>query len=341
MVRIVTKKRITRRRALHYVAATGAALALPHIARAQSITLRFALITPDAFPYVDGAKRFKQLIEERSGGKINVLVYPGAQLGDERQINESILEGSIQLGVGAGAMANLAPAYNLVQLPLLIRGQDEMAAIADGPIGAKLAQMIESQAGFRVLAWFSTGDSAIETVKAPVHTPNDLRGVKIRAIETPVLVDSLRALGASPTPMAYPEIYTGLSQGVIEGATLDVVSVSTLKVYELVKYMTDWQQMAFLAEPRPVITSAKFFDGLPQDQQQVIRKAMREAALYERQVFRDKMATIRQVLLKVGVAISSVQPEPFLERMRPIWSSYATKLGATDLLNDILALRKS
>jgi TRAP-type C4-dicarboxylate transport system substrate-binding protein len=328
MTGIEPRWRCLRRRVFGLVlAAMASAALLAPPASAQGVTtLRFALITPDAFPYADGARRFKELVE---------------QLGDERQINESILEGSVQIGVGAGAMANLAPIYNIVQLPLLINGQDHMAAVADGPVGEKLAQIIEKQAGFRVLAWFSTGDSAIETTKVTVHTPDDLKGLKIRAIETPVLVDSLRALGASPTPMAYPEVYTGLSQGVIEGATLDVVSVNTLKVYELAKHMTDWQQMAFLAEPRPVIMSAKFFDGLPKDQQEWIRSAMREAATHERQVFRDRMASIRKSLVAEGVEISKVEPAPFLERMKPIWNSYAEKLGAKDLLEQILALRKN
>jgi tripartite ATP-independent transporter DctP family solute receptor len=343
MTGIEPRWRCLRRRVFGLVlAAMASAALLAPPASAQGVTtLRFALITPDAFPYADGARRFKELVEQRSQGKIKVLIYPGAQLGDERQINESILEGSVQIGVGAGAMANLAPIYNIVQLPLLINGQDHMAAVADGPVGEKLAQIIEKQAGFRVLAWFSTGDSAIETTKVTVHTPDDLKGLKIRAIETPVLVDSLRALGASPTPMAYPEVYTGLSQGVIEGATLDVVSVNTLKVYELAKHMTDWQQMAFLAEPRPVIMSAKFFDGLPKDQQEWIRSAIREAATHERQVFRDRMASIRKSLVAEGVEISKVEPAPFLERMKPIWNSYAEKLGAKDLLEQILALRKN
>lgn len=188
-------------------------------AGAQTVTLRFAMITADSFPYMDGAKKFKELVEARSNGAVKVLLFPGGQLGNEREINEAILEGSIQIGVGAGAMANLAPIYNIVQVPFLIQGQSHMAAIADGPIGAKLAERIEQQAGFKVLAWFSTGDSPIETVKKPIKTPADLAGVKIRVIETPVLVDAMRALGANPTPMAYPEVYTGLKQGVIEWGT--------------------------------------------------------------------------------------------------------------------------
>lgn len=320
-------------------AAAFAALSAP-AAFAQALTLRFAMITADTFPYMDGARKFKELIEARSNGEVKVLLYPGGQLGNERQINEAILEGSIHIGVGAGAMATLAPIYNLVQMPFLIQGQKHMAAIADGPIGAKLAQQIEQQGGFKVLSWFSTGDSPIETIKKPVSTPADLAGVKIRAIEAPVMVDALRALGASPTPMAYLEVYTGLKQGVIEGAHLDVLSVDTLKVGEVIKFMTDWEQITFLSEPRPVITSAKFFASLSPERQKLVQDCMKEAALHERQVFIDKMSTIRKKLESGGVKISKVDANAFVDRMRPVWQKYAAQLKAEDLLSEILAGRK-
>lgn len=324
------------------IALAGLALCLLTTAsvRAESVTLRFALITGETFPYMDGAKKFKELIEARSKGDVKVLIFPGGQLGNEREINEAILEGSIQIGVGAGAMANLAPIYNIVQVPFLIQGQKHMAAIADGPIGRKLAQRIEQQGGFRVLGWFSTGDSPLETVKKPVRTPADLEGVKMRVIETPVLVDAMKALGANPTPMPYTEVYTGMKQGVIEGAHLDVLSVDTLKIYEIAKYMTDWDQITFVSEPRPVIMKAKYFDSLSAARQKLIREAMLEAAVHERKVFTDKMGAIRDKLLAQGVTITKVDAQAFTEKVRPVWEKYAEKLNAQDLLKEIIALRK-
>lgn len=310
------------------------------VAQTQPLVLKWALITPETFPYVDGAKKFKELVEQRSGRRIQVQIFPGGQLGAERDINEAILEGAIHIGVGAGAMANLAPIYNLVQVPFLIQGQDHMERIALGSVGAKLARRIEEQAGFRVLGWFSTGDSAIETVKKPVYHPNDLRGVKIRIIENPILRVTFLAFGANPTPMSYTEIYTGLRQGVIEGAHLDVVSVEALKIYEIAKYITDWEQIAFLAEPRPVIMKAQFVDSLPEADRKMIQEAMLEAAAYERRVFRDRMKTIRKTLIEKGMQISRIDAEAFVSRVRPIWRRWASDLKAEDILEEILRLRR-
>jgi TRAP-type C4-dicarboxylate transport system substrate-binding protein len=313
----------------------GAAVAQP-----QALTLKWALITPETFPYMDGARKFKELIEQRSGSRIRVEIFPGGQLGAERDINEAILEGAIHIGVGAGAMANLAPIYNLVQVPFLLQGQDHMERVALGPTGAKIARRIEEQARFRVLAWFSTGDSAIETVKKPVRHPNDLRGVKIRIIENPILRVTFLAFAANPTPMPYTEIYTGLRQGVIEGAHLDVVSVDALKIYEIAKYITDWEQIAFLAEPRPVIMNAKFVDSLPEADRKLIQDAMLEAAAHERRVFRERMKTIRRTLVEKGMQITQVDAEAFVTRVRPIWRQWATDLKAEDILDDIVKLRR-
>lgn len=314
-----------------------AALAWP--GAAQTLNLRFATLAPDTFPYVDGMKKFKEVVEARSNGEIRVSLHTAGSLGAEREINEAILEGTIHLGIGAGAMANLAPIYNIVQIPFLIQGQKHMAAVADGPVGAELARRIEQQAGFRVLGWWSTGDSAIETTTRPVRTPDDMKGLKIRVIENPALIDTMRALGANPTPMPFPEVYTGLKQGVVDGAHLDVVLVHASKAFEVIKYMTDWEQVTFLSEPRPVIMKASFFDGLPKKHQDAIRAAMAEATAHERAVFIDRMKTIRGILQKSGIQINEVDKAAFLARVQPVWQKYAAQLKAEDLLAQIQALQ--
>ncbi len=316
-----------------------AALALCAPAAAQTLNLRFATLAPDTFPYVDGMKKFKEVVEKSSNGEIKVSVHTAGSLGAEREINEAILEGTIHLGIGAGAMANLAPIYNIVQIPFLIQGQQHMAAVADGPIGAELAKRIEQQAGFRVLNWWSTGDSAIESTSRPIKTPDDMKGLKIRVIENPALIDTMRALGANPTPMPLTEVYTGLKQGVIEGAHLDVVLIHALKAYEALKYMTDWEQITFLSEPRPVIMKASYFDGLPKKHQDAIRAAMREATAHERTVFAEKMKSIRGILIKEGMQITKVDRDAFLTRVKPVWDKYAAQLKAEDLLQQIIAAR--
>jgi TRAP-type C4-dicarboxylate transport system substrate-binding protein len=314
--------------ALAFVAVAGASAA------ADTLRLQAATIANEGFPYVDGLRKFEEVLKARPECEIDVNVHIGGSLGNEREINEAILEGSVHLGIGAGSMANLAPIYNLFQIPFLIQGQDHMAAVADGPIGEEVAGLIEQQVN-----WFSTGDSPLETVKAPVNSPADLKGVKMRVIPNPALVDAMKAMGANPTPMAYGEVYTGLKQGVVEGAHLDVISVQNLKIFEAAKFMTDWDQITFLSEPRPVIMKAAFFDSLPAKQQACIREAVDEATAHERKVFLDKMTAIRGELLKQGVTITKVDVDAFLVKIRPVWAKYAKELGAEELVEKIAAAK--
>lgn len=301
----------------------------------QKLVLKFAHITPTTFPYHDGALKFKEAAERLSGGKIEVQVFPAAQLGGERDIEEGIRLGTIHVGIGAGALAGFAPIYNIVELPFLIKNQDHMERVADGPAGKLLARRIEEQSGFRVLGFWSTGDSGIQTVKAPVRTPDDLKGVKIRVMENAALIEATRALGANPTPLPFPEVYTSMKQGVVEGAHLDYTALYTTKVFEAVKFLTE-PGFHFLSEPRPIIVSAKYFDGLPREQREVIQKAAVEAIAFERKLFRERQAKAVEELRARGIQFTKLDENAFLEKVRPIWQKIARDLKAEDLLEEIV-----
>lgn len=223
----------------------------------------------------------------------------------------------------------------MVQLPFLIKNQEHMVKVADGPAGKLLAERIEQQGGFKVLGFFSTGDSGIQTVKGPVRTPADLRGVKIRVMENPALIESMRALGANPTPIPFPEVYTSIKQGVVDGATIDYTALWTTKVYEAVKYVTE-PGFHFLAEPRPVVMSAKFFASQPADVQQWITQAATEAVLYERVLFKDRQAKAIEDLRSKGLVFVKMDDAAFLVALQPVWQKVAATYKAEDLLEAII-----
>jgi tripartite ATP-independent transporter DctP family solute receptor len=305
-------------------------------ARAQQKTvIKLAHHAPMTFPYQDGAIKFKEVAERLSGGKIEVQVFGGAQLGGERDLLEGIRLGTVQMAIGAGALANFAPSYNVVQLPFLIKNQEHMTKIAEGPAGKLLSQRIEEQSGFKVIGYFSTGDSGIQTVKAPVRTPADLKGVKIRVMENPALIESMRALGANPTPLPFPEVYTSMKQGVVEGATIDYTALWTTKVYEAVKYVTE-PGFHILSEPRPLLISARFLASQPADVQQWIIQAGAEAAAYERSIFKERQTKAIEELRAKGIQFGKMDDKAFLETMRPVWVKIAKEYKAEDLLEAIV-----
>lgn len=298
----------------------------------------FAHITAETFPYQAGALRFKERLEDLSGGAMTVTVYPGGQLGNERDINESILEGSVHIGVGAGALATQAQIMNLLELPFMINGQAHMQAIIDSPVADQLAAAIEDQGGYKVVAWFSTGDSAIQSVDRAITTPADMQGLKLRAIENPALADALSSLGANPTPMPYGEVYAGVQTGVVEGATLDWGSVNSMHLYEIVGYTTS-PDAAFLAEPRPVIVSKKFWDSLNKAEQEVFSQAITEAAEFERATFIEVQTAAVEAIKAAGLTFTEIDQDAFRAVLEPVWQKWATDLDAQEILDGILALR--
>ncbi len=299
----------------------------------RKITMKCATITAESFPYVDGLRRWKQLVEERTAGTVELQVFHTAQLGDERTTNEGILAGSVHAGIGAGAWAGFVPAYNVVELPFLIKSLKQMYTLADGALGERIAQQAETK-GFKVLAYYSAGDQHFQTRNKPIRTLDDMKGMKIRVIENKALVDGFRALGAVPAPLPYPQIYTALQQGTVDGTANDVLSVATLKLYEVAKNFT-WS--SYVAEPRPLIMSKSFFDGLPKDIQDVLHTAARESAVYERKVFEDKIAAGAEDCKKNGMnMIELADREKWVDAVRPVWDAFGKSTpGAAELIKAI------
>jgi len=301
-------------------------------------TLVFAHITPETFPYQDGALKFKELVEERSDGKITVDVFPAGQLGAERDIEEGILEGSIHFGVGAGALAAFAPVINVTELMFLIKNQEHMQAVIDGEAGQLLADQIEAESDFEVLDWWSTGNSPIETVATPVTVPSDLEGLKIRVIENPALIDALEAFGANPTPLPFTEVYGALQSGLVDGAHLDWNAMDSLKAYEIVKYATS-PDSAFLAEPRPILTSTAFWDSLNDAERELLGTAMTDASTYERELFLTKIDEAVQAASDAGVEFTEVDEQAFIDVLRPVWDKWAAELDAAEIIAAIESVR--
>jgi tripartite ATP-independent transporter DctP family solute receptor len=311
-----------------------APLAAPAIVKLpKKLTMKLATITAESFPYVDGLRKWKELAEARTDGTLEMQVFHTAQLGDERTINEGILAGSIQAGIGAGAWANYVPAYNAVELPFLIKDIQHMYRLADGELGKRIADQAETK-GYKVLAYYSAGEQHFQTRSKPVRNLADFQGLKIRVIQNKALVDGFQALGAVPAPLPYPQIYTAVQQGTVDGTANDLLSVTSLKLYEVAKYLTI---SSYVAEPRPLIVSKRFFDGLPADFRDLLVETARESAVYERKVFEQKETTAQAEAEKGGMTFLTLSDrDKWIEKVRPAWDAFAQSTpGAAELISAI------
>ena len=240
------------------------ALATP--ALAADTTIRVASVTGPAHHHNVSLRWFAEQVAARNVG-LNIEVLDGAQLGGERDYIEGMMLGSIQMAqVSTAPVSGFVPEFDLFSLPYLIRDTDHFKAVVSGPVGAKFSELAEAR-GMKVLAWFDNGYRNVFNKVRPIVTPEDMDGLKIRVMESPLMVNTVNAMGGSATPMSYSELYTALEQGVLDGGENAAGNVLNDRFYEVTSYLSMTQHFR---PPGIVAISMGTWDGLTKEQQQVL-----------------------------------------------------------------------
>ncbi len=266
----------TRRALLAFAAA--AALALPVAAQAQApIVIKFShVVAPDA-PKGKGAQRFKELVEERSKGRIKVEVYPNSQLYKDKEELEALQLGSVQML--APSLAKFGPLgvkeFEVFDLPFLFKDDAAFRAVTEGEVGKGLFAKLESK-GIKGLAYWDNGFHIMSANK-PLHAVADFKGLKMRIQSSKVLDAQMRALGAIPQVMAFSELYQALQSGVVDGTEGVASNFYTQKIFEVQKHITlsNHGHLAYA-----VIINKKFYDGLPADLRGIVDSSIKDATTY-------------------------------------------------------------
>jgi len=214
-----------------------------------------------------GSATFKGLMEAQSGGQVEVKVFPAGQLGGEREIAEGVRLGTIHLGMLSGPLANFYKEAMVLDIPYLFANYAVAWKVLDGWFGREMAADCLKKTGMRILGFDQVGFRNFTNSKRPIKSPADLKGMKIRVMETPVYMALIRAMGATPTPVAWTETYTALQQKVVDGHENPVASVKFAKIYEVQKYYTldgHTYGVSFM------LMNEKFFQSLPKDIQKMV-----------------------------------------------------------------------
>lgn len=247
--------------------------------------LKLASLTASTHTYNLGAKRFGELISERTGERISITIYPDGQLGKgERELLEAIQQGTIDIYVGStGPLGGFCRNMLILDIPFLFRNYEHVDKVLDGPIGRNLLSDLDN-ARMKGLAFWENGFRNLTNSKRVIRTPQDAAGLKIRTMENKIHLAAWKAAGLNPTPMAWGEVYGALQQGVIDGQENPVVVILTSKIYEVQKYLTLTQHVY---SPAVLIVSTKLWESLPASDKQIFLETAREVALYQRKLGRD------------------------------------------------------
>ena len=284
-------------------------------------TLYLAHNLPTSHPVHRGILDFQSELEKQSGGKLLVRLYPGGQLGSERECIELLQIGSISMTkVSAATMANFASEYKVLGVPYLFRDEAHRFNVLEGEVGREL---LESGVSYYLkgLCFFDAGSRSFYTTKHPIRNPEDLNGQKIRVMNHQMSIDMVNAMGGAATPMAYGELFTALQQGVVDGAENNPPSFVSSRHFEVCKYYTLDEHSSI---PDVLLISTKTWDRLSEAEQKWVRVAAEYSAQTQKQYWAESVAECMSVLDSAGVEVIRPEKSPFADRTESVLEEFGT-----------------
>lgn len=313
-----------------------AAATLPAVASAQGREIKIAYALAPTSHYGVGAKAWADSVEAATQGAFTFKHFPASALGGERELLESAQLGTVEaVIVSTGPVSNFVPDVGVTDIPFLFRDRDHAHKVLDGPIGQELLAKFPGR-GLVALAWGEQGFRHITNSKHPIQQPADLKGLKIRTMENPVHITAFRTLGASPTPMAWPEVTGALQQGTIDGQENPISVIVSAKLSQVQKYLA---LTGHVYSPAVLVVSPALWGSLNEGQ----KKAFKDGALAGAKAMRAFVDDVEikgvDELRGQGMTVVEVTDKaPFQTQLAPAYRQYESKYGK-ELLGRITETR--
>jgi tripartite ATP-independent transporter DctP family solute receptor len=298
---------------------------LPNSANAEikERTIRFAFQNAQEHPQGQGAKKFADLVEQKSGGKIKVRLFPSGQLGGDLQTVSSLQGGTLDVTVlNAGLLSSQVKEFGLFDLPFLFDSGKQADAVVDGPFGQKLAESLAPK-NLVGLGYWDLGFRNLTNSRRPVAKLEDIQGLKIRVLQSPLYIDLFNTLGANAVPLPFPELYTALEQKTVDGQENPATVIQTSKFAEVQKHLTFTRH---IYNPQIVIFSKRVWDRYDPEERKLIEDAAAEAKVYQRQVSRDAEAKAVEQLKAWGMQLTELSPDEIArlrDKVKPVTEKFA------------------
>ncbi|MBM3091177.1 MULTISPECIES: TRAP transporter substrate-binding protein [Ensifer] len=301
--------------------------ASPALAEIREHQLKFAAANNKGHPQVMGMEKFAELVKDKSGGKIEVKLFPGGVLGGDVQTVSALQGGVIEMTVlNAGILASNVKQFGAVDLPFLFNNGEEADKVMDGPFGTGLADLLPDT-GLVGLGYWELGFRNLTNNRHPVTKIEDIKGLKIRTIQSPIPIELFNNLGANAVPLPYTELYTALETGTVDGQENPAANILNAKFYEVQKYMTVTRHQY---NPQIVLISKKFWDGLNDEEKVVLQTSATEARDYQRQVSREFDAKAIADIKATGMEVSELSPEEtqkLRDAVKPMIEKFSAEIG--------------
>ena len=273
----------------------------------------------------NGIDVLSQEVEKGTKGRIIIKNFFSGSLGGERESIESVQLGTQELtGTSTGPIPNFVPAVKILDIPFLFRDKAHARAVLDGPIGQAMLKEFDSK-GFKALAWSENGVRHMTNNKRPINLPDDLKGLKMRTMENPVHVAAYKGFGIITTPMAFPEVFTALQQGVVDGQENPLSVIMAAKFEQVQKYMT---LTAHVYSPALLLMNKASFDKLSAADQKVFLDAAKLAVIATRaRVDKDDASGVTELRSKGMSIIENFDKAAFVAKLAPVFTQFEKDFG--------------
>ncbi|RYF50083.1 MAG: TRAP transporter substrate-binding protein [Comamonadaceae bacterium] len=313
------------------------------LAQVKERTLKFAFQNQTGHPQAQGAQKFADLVAAKSGGKVTVKLFAGGALGGDLQTVSALQGGTVEITVlNAGILGAQVKEFAAYDFPFLFNNGQEADAVTDGPFGQKLLAKLEEK-GLHGLGYWDLGFRNVTNSKRPIAKADDIAGLKIRVIQSPIYIDLFSALGANATPMPFPELYPALDQKAVDGQENPNTVILSSKFAEVQKYIT---QTRHIYNPQALIVSKKTWDSMSADEKKLITEAATEATAFQRQVSRGAADSALESLRKAGMTVTELPPAEMAklrDKVKPVIDKYSASVGEAtvkELMAEIAKVRK-
>ena len=321
------------------LAATTLAITATASAQTYKSEYRMSLVLPPSLPWGKGGEIWANLVKERTQGRINIKLYPGVSLiqGDQTREFSALRQGVIDMAVGS--TINWSPQVkelNLFSLPFLMPDYAAIDALTQGEVGKDIFATLD-KAGVVPLAWGENGYREITNSKRPVKSPEDVKGMKIRVVGSPIFSDMFSAMGANPTQMSWADAQPALASGAVDGQENPLFLFTVLKMHTVgQKFVTTW---GYVADPLVFVVNKEIWASWSKADQDIVRQAALDAGKQEIAIARKGLVEADKPLLKdiaaMGVTVTQLTPqerEAFVKATRPVYTKWTSTVGA-DLVN--------
>lgn len=303
----------------------------PPTSAKPELVLKLGHGLPTTHPVHKAMLFMAERVAEKSKGRMKVEVFPSEQLGTEKECIEALQLGYLAMTKTSSApMEGFIPKMKIFGVPYLFRDADHFWKVLNGPIGKELLLAGEPKR-LRGLCYYDAGARSFYTKSRRINTPADLAGLKIRVQNSIMSMKMVQAMGGSPTPISFGELYTALDQGVVDGAENNAPSLRTSRHYEVCKYYTLDEHTCL---PDIVVISTRVWNHMTPEQQTILQEAADESVVRQRELWDEAEKADLKVVEDAGVTVIRPDKAPFREAVRSVWKEFeGTEIG--DLINRI------